>query len=82
MSSGATLQCLAYIMVAIAVALLHYNLPSRYALPPTLEHRCWITVQAKWGAVAITFPFYYYAAFDVPGVSCLGCIRRRLTRWL
>lgn len=44
MMGGATLQFFAYLMVAIAVALL--------ATAPT-----------QWGAVAITFLFFYYAAF-------------------
>ncbi|KAF2731018.1 general substrate transporter [Polyplosphaeria fusca] len=44
MISGAVLQCIAYLMVAIAVALL-------------------ATAPKQWGAVAITFLFFYYAAF-------------------
>ncbi|KAF2176205.1 general substrate transporter [Zopfia rhizophila CBS 207.26] len=44
MISGAALQFLAYVMVAIAVALLS-------------------TAPFEWGAVAITFLFFYYAAF-------------------
>lgn len=44
MMGGAGLQFLAYVMVAIAVALLH-------------------TAEKQWGAVAITFLFFYYAAF-------------------
>ncbi|PSN70514.1 general substrate transporter [Corynespora cassiicola Philippines] len=44
MIGGATLQFFAYLMVAIAVALLH-------------------TAEKEWGAVAITFLFFYYAAF-------------------
>ncbi|RJE19908.1 sugar transporter [Aspergillus sclerotialis] len=44
MLSGASLQCLAYIMVAIAIALLN-------------------RAPLQWGAVSITFLFFYYAAF-------------------
>ncbi|KAF2106437.1 general substrate transporter [Lophiotrema nucula] len=44
MMTGAALQFFAYLMVAIAVALL-------------------ATAPSQWGAVAITFLFFYYAAF-------------------
>ncbi|KAF1952716.1 general substrate transporter [Byssothecium circinans] len=44
MLGGASLQFIAYVFVAIAVALLHTN-------------------EQAWGAVAITFLFFYYAAF-------------------
>jgi MFS family permease len=44
MMGGAVLQCFAYIMVAISIALL-------------------ATAPSQWGAVAITFLFFYYAAF-------------------
>lgn len=46
MIGGATLQFFAYVMVAIAVALLSQG-----------------TSPFEWGAVAITFLFFYYAAF-------------------
>jgi MFS family permease len=44
MMGGAFLQFFAYVMVAIAVALLY-------------------TAEKQWGPVAITFLFFYYAAF-------------------
>ncbi|KAF2679419.1 general substrate transporter [Lentithecium fluviatile CBS 122367] len=44
MMGGAALQFFAYVMVAIAVALLY-------------------TAEKQWGPVAITFLFFYYAAF-------------------
>lgn len=44
MMGGATLQFIAYVFVAIAVAMLY-------------------TAEQQWGAVAITFLFFYYAAF-------------------
>ncbi|TVY81654.1 Sugar transporter STL1 [Lachnellula suecica] len=44
MLSGLVLQCWAYVMVAISVALL-------------------LHAPSQWGAVAITFLFFYYAAF-------------------
>lgn len=46
MMGGASLQFLAYVMVAIAVALLSSGV-----------------APYQWGAVAITFLFFYYAAF-------------------
>ena len=44
MLSGLSLQCLAYVMVAISIALLHQ-------------------AQFQWGIVAVSFLFFYYAAF-------------------
>ena len=60
MFSGLGLQCLAYVMVAISVAML--------ATAPTQVHEQPYLLRAKltnlkWGAVAITFLFFYYAAF-------------------
>ncbi|KAL1870964.1 hypothetical protein Plec18167_007271 [Paecilomyces lecythidis] len=44
MLSGLSLQCLAYVMVAIAIALVHQ-------------------APYQWGIVAVSFLFFYYAAF-------------------
>lgn len=62
MISGSTLQFFAYVMVSIAIALLA-NAPSQVSQGP--HPLCWKMADGrlKWGAVAITFLFFYYAAF-------------------
>jgi hypothetical protein len=61
MLSGLGLQCLAYVMVALSVALLS-TAPNQVCTLNLAAYRPY-TNQLKWGAVAITFLFFYYAAF-------------------
>jgi MFS family permease len=60
MLSGLVLQCFAYIMVAISVALLDDSPQKVRVNAPSSSH---VANSLQWGAVAITFLFFYYAAF-------------------
>lgn len=61
MLNGLILQCSAYIMVAVAVAMLATapQQVSESGLFETLR----VLTSPQWGAVAITFLFFYYASF-------------------
>lgn len=62
MLSGLYLQCFAYIMVAVAVGLLA-SAPQQVSTHESSAEDVSILIISQWGAVAITFLFFYYAAF-------------------
>ena len=63
MLTGLSLQCAAYIMVAIAVAMLATAPQQVSCRDNTYAYILIYADTSKWGAVAITFLFAYYAAF-------------------